>query len=1219
MNEQYGAYPPSGQSHPSLQHHASNRSQESPRDNAPSLSTPLSPMFGSLGSGQSTHGSFNMASRPYNPQQWGQNNVVGGSHMAFSPTQRFARDTTGMEVGTFLHARLNDQFAASMPSPPPPYTPPPDSTSRLMRSAPVVGFVSSPLSVEPSSAGTTSHHSTPPSGPSAHFPPPPTSNSRDRSSSGVSRDPQRSRFSISGLAARVKRSDSSDQISTLNSLHTQLPVVSAGSSSRPPASRRAASTGAILTHAPQQISTGRSSPEASRWKPGMPLPPPPPGPPPENRSQSLNRYARRTTETRADTTTSSVLPPPPPPPVRRRHENTLGEIPPTPSDWNPDMDIDPGFMELRLDTGRQADASSAGRSGRNQLSASREAMTDSIRERRSRSRAKREGQEIVLEDKQVQEVPNHSTPSFARPSNLTLATGDGLLRRRRNAAVESSSSQSSPAQPSSPESARRQGQGRNNLTILTPPYTPSIAVPQKGLLHHVATPNEQSSNQPPHTSHTQPPTEKFHSGTANYTSPPNPSGLSEFAQSSLQRYQIFVDQEVAAESDRERLELFASFMVQESRLRRGLYSEAFNTMAGDIMELTRDMWRPLPATSEPVTSQPKSRNVSPESANIMIDLDGSFHTSIASTAELTPATDTESPADESQDAADRRSANPWGDKFKPCLSPIPSMAVSTVPDEESSRGRSASRWWEESVDGSFGNGGRRLERTRQEAKYMSLHPQELFLAAQPSPNQSTPTPGTSKQTFQYGPDEYPQEKVGWHEEDGLYTPSNPPSATLLSPRNKAPVGRPTGRSALDVTRLVTLPPPYPRHYPAVNNSHPALSTLRANHRAVADLSGIRELVQSHEATETSRRQQWRTLAGERLRHFRSQTQASINSGKISYNDATQAELTFRQSEAANVLRQAETQCQDFRQRVHEPVCRMLAEHSRSCDDCIDQLTRALDAEAGCDQNLLAQTEGDERPELVEQLTLLKWLFESREHIHKERFDIDTALLARESASVLTNYRQNANEVQLRQAEHHFECERQRRQLRYAQETNDRYDNLRKTAERHISRGVEIQLSAFWDIAPGLVEVVHKVPDNLHGFEIVVPPNELAENVSYHEFPLHYMYSILVHAKKSAYQFIEAQTNLLCLLHEVHTATEAAALRLREIERSAAGEGASQVQAEMIHAKQQKEQELTEDLQGKVHEVEGQWTEALGASIEDCIERVRTWLEHTGGWDESLEV
>ncbi|THZ30857.1 hypothetical protein D6C91_01008 [Aureobasidium pullulans] len=1205
MNQQYGAHPPSGQFYPTRRHNAEQvsvpsigRAQQSPQDTTgvgSSLSTPLSPMFSPLGSGHSTHSNSTMGSRPYNPQQWGQPNVVGGSHIVFSPTQRITREATGME--------------ASMPSPPPPYTPPPDSATRLMRSSHTIGFIPSPLSIEPSSSSTISLRSTPPHGPTAHFPPPPNSHARDRSSSGTGR----ARFSISGLAARVKRSDSSDQISTLNTQHTQTAPISARPVSRPPASRRAASTGALQTHTAHQVPNGRVSPESSHWEPGMPLPPPPPGPPPpDNRSQSLNRYPRRAPETRA--APLSVVPPPPPPPTRRRHENTLGMIPPTPSDWHPDMDNESsGFMELRIDTGINVHEV---KSSRSNTQITRDMTTDSIRERRSRSRAKREGYEFEHDHQtSAQERIQSTVSELSKPTNLTLVTADSLLQRRRTTVAEASSSQSSPAQASSPEYTRRQRQGRNNLTVLTPPYTPSIATPlQKGISHGASGTHEQASTQP---DFSRLPIDEPYEVSSTVAS--NTNELSAFTQSSLERYQIFVHQEATAENDRERLELFASFMVQESRIRRGRYSEAFNTMAGDIMELTRDMWRPLAFSNEQDINPTNNRDASPESANIMIDLDDSFHTSIASTAEFTPTTDTESLADESRDAVERRPANPWGDKFQPCLSPIPSMAVSTVPDEESSRGRSASRWWEESVDGSIGNGGRRVERTRQESKYMSLHPQELYIAAQPSPNQDTPTPSTSKQTFQYGPDEYPSEKIGWHEEENVFTPSNPPSAALLSPRNKAPVGRPAGSSALDVTRLVTLPPPYPRHYPAVNNSHPALSILRANHRSVANLSGIRELIQSHESTEASRRQAWRTSAGERLRHFRSQTQSSINTGKISYNDATQAELTFRRSEAANVLQQAETQCQDFRQRVYEPVHRMLSEHSRSCDECIEQLIKALDAEAECNQNLLAQTEGDERPELVEQLTLLKWLFESKEHIHKERFDIDTALMARESAAILTSYQQNGNEVQIRQVERHFESERQRRQLEYAQETNKRFDHLRKTVERHISRGVEIQLSAFWDIAPGLVEVVHKVPDDLRRFEMAIPANELAENVSYQDFPLQYMYTILVHAKKSAYQFIEAQTNLLCLLHEVHTATESASLRLREIERNMAGENAALVQAEMAHLKKQRELELTHDLQGKVHEVEEQWREALGMSIEDCIERVRTWLQNTGGWEESLEV
>lgn len=107
MNQQYGAHPPSGQFYPTRRHNAeqvsvpsNGRAQQSPQDTTgvgSSLSTPLSPMFSPLGSGHSTHSNSTMGSRPYNPQQWGQPNVVGGSHIVFSPTQRITREATGME------------------------------------------------------------------------------------------------------------------------------------------------------------------------------------------------------------------------------------------------------------------------------------------------------------------------------------------------------------------------------------------------------------------------------------------------------------------------------------------------------------------------------------------------------------------------------------------------------------------------------------------------------------------------------------------------------------------------------------------------------------------------------------------------------------------------------------------------------------------------------------------------------------------------------------------------------------------------------------------------------------------------------------------------------------------------------------------------------------------------------------------------------------------
>jgi len=114
--------------------------------------------------------------------------------------------------------------------------------------------------------------------------------------------------------------------------------------------------------------------------------------------------------------------------------------------------------------------------------------------------------------------------------------------------------------------------------------------------------------------------------------------------------------------------------------------------------------------------------------------------------------------------------------------------------------------------------------------------------------------------------------------------------------------------------------------------------------------------------------------------------------------------------------------------------------------------------------------------------------------------------------------------------------------------------------------------------------------------------------------------LLSHAEKSTYQFIESQTNLLCLLHEVRTATTKSNLRLVEIERltkSPRTPTSPKYQAETERTRREAEEQLTEDLKEKVGEVERQWQEALGDGLEQCKARVKSWLEGSGGWDEGL--
>lgn len=132
-----------------------------------------------------------------------------------------------------------------------------------------------------------------------------------------------------------------------------------------------------------------------------------------------------------------------------------------------------------------------------------------------------------------------------------------------------------------------------------------------------------------------------------------------------------------------------------------------------------------------------------------------------------------------------------------------------------------------------------------------------------------------------------------------------------------------------------------------------------------------------------------------------------------------------------------------------------------------------------------------------------------------------------------------------------------------------------------------------------------MPSRLDSFDVLIPDDEYAENTSYYDHPLQYLYSLLCHAEKSAYQFIESQINLLCILHEIRSHALAAVCRV-EAQRDGGWAAAEE---------EQRKEELTVDLKEKVGVVEGQWEEALGREMLEVRERVREALLEEGGWDD----
>ncbi|CAG5140775.1 uncharacterized protein ALTATR162_LOCUS785 [Alternaria atra] len=1172
--------------------------------------------------------------------------------------------------------------ANTFPHPPPP--PPPSSNPSSAR--PISGYHSRPGSmVIPSSATSiTSNPQFPPPPPRNG---PGRSTSRDKLASKFSLSSFRNRnndhspapsnidslhISTSDAIQRApaspglvaQRATSNYIANTLDrrySPDTQSP-------SRPPTSRRAASAGVPGYETRTPIDESPIVP-AGGWSRNVPLPPPPPGPPPSSsRSQSMGPG------TEPPSNRVPILPSAPP--TRRPGQTTLTPIPPTPQGWQDEPTIvrsrSPAAHGLHIDTSPRAvhlsdQPAPASESGSVSISSGpttttsgssstlyrtpnkRETSTRGIRERRSESRAARELRIEPSNNPWAQDLEAES----AKPANLDLGTPEGGLTRR--GAITKGTPRSAGALRSPRSGHLFEDPGSSNSTprmdvnpkavsmaVATPPFSPGmehlsrsaqkapVSIPSKALptpplriygdereadLTYRAEAAIESAIQTPNTANT---------GATNSTlSTPKPADTHAFARASMERHRQFIEKEMAAETDQDRLELFAEFIVTESRLRRDRYSGAFDAMAGDIMDLTRDLWRSYgnsgrrsatPNTQATPVGQGNRRSqgsVTGESPDTRFS---SMPTTAASPASsignFTPHTEPASPSSASSQKA--RDAS-WANNYHPSLSPIPSMAMSTIPDEQDSRGRSASRWWESDGGSSGVGGGRRLERSKRESKYMSLPKEARENLQWAGESLSTPNQrGESSSRPAYGPNEYPPEKVGLHEES-LQPPQQQPygyysrSATATPDPHK-----------LDVSRLVTLPPSYPRHHPAVNNSHPDLATIRSSLRTLSEFDEVKNTKAKFKTKIEARKEQENASLSDRRAQLRYNIQDNVRNGVMSFAEAAKAEADFEAREHQRAQDVVQWVFDSFQAEVANPLHAIFCERITKATASMEHLKGRLCNEAQEPNPNQTQEEGDEKPELLEMLTLHKWLFEAREQLHKEMFELEDERNDLYRDIIVLPYVQTKNEQKVKEATTFFQRDGQDRKVTFEKETLKRYEDLMNVIEQNVTRGVEAQLSAFWDIAPGLLEIVQQVPQDLHGFEVLVPPQEYAETPAYHDYPLQYLYTLLAHAGRSAYQFIESQINLLCLLHEVKTGVMTAGSRLLETQRLLEGEDLTGVNQEMKAIRADEERRLTDDLKEKVGLVESQWNEALGQGLEDCKARVEDHLTEQGGWDDTLK-
>lgn len=1107
--------------------------------------------------------------------------------------------------------------------------------------------------------------------PPSSFPPPPGSH-RDRSGSrtrGVLN-------TISAIAAKRRVTDNSSPAATLDSFQpTQRSDSSASramSSTYTPApptvdqalapqsANRSISVGIVTDPAPISGSRSGSRARNSNWQPGMAVPPPPPGGPPGSRSQSVERGADRNDP--AIKSSFASLP-------QRLMGAPLSPMPATPADWtdeqvpihgrasgngNGNAIAVSGDRAYRSNGGNLSmmsaiesssqPSSQAFRDGFVRMAATRDPSAKGIRDRRLESRARSKEPQTALDP--------HSDNSWSdEVKPLVLAdTSNSTIGRRRHVSKTSSSPRGlgQPITAASaldhPHSAGSTGPHQVSHTQLpmkylhtapepTPPFSPdqfsraeeprSAQLPSRSPAPHaspfVGIPSADLANHdkqfqsPIEASPTQGPISAPLPRTHQKQKPDLTLGLSDFAKSSLLRYRAFLDQESAAPEDTDRVELFADFIVAESRIRRDRYAAAFESMTGgDVMDLTRDLWRSNSgarrrgkASATPIDTK-VSRATREEDAHQA----NSSAASSPGDAAFTPSTQGDSP--NSFIGHNSRHDSHRQTSFQPQLSPIMSMAQSTVPDEEDSRGRPAGRWWEDgSGNGSISGGGRKIELSKRESKYMGVRNlQQMEWDAEPSPGYGQAGPSSF---YHLGSNEYPAEKTGWHDEA---TPS------VMSRFPQTPITPQPPR--LDISRLITLPPPYPRHHPAVNNKHPELAPLRATlrdmqHTNEMEESRARFLSQKADAHIDSQ------AIAERRRDMRKNIQDRVAEGNMSFAEAAAQETAFEDSENRQYKSLAKQNFNGFLSAVLTPVSSLLTEKIATATGSIDSLKNSLLDSASTYNPNATQESGDELPELVEKITLMKWLFEAREQLHKDLYQLQCESDDLYKHVILTPYLITQNTAKISEVDTFFATDGRARDLTFATEVSDRFKDFHATVDESVTRGVEAQLNAFWDIAPSLLEVVEQIPldaKQLAHFAIQIPGVELDENPTYGEYPMQYLYSLLAHAEKSAYQFIENQVNLCCLLHEVKLGVSSARLKMlqgqREKHCAARGEDVAGIAVETERLRGKEDGRLTKELKERVLVVEDQWRSALGSALEGCRARVGEWLVEMGGWDESLE-
>ena len=232
---------------------------------------------------------------------------------------------------------------------------------------------------------------------------------------------------------------------------------------------------------------------------------------------------------------------------------------------------------------------------------------------------------------------------------------------------------------------------------------------------------------------------------------------------------------------------------------------------------------------------------------------------------------------------------------------------------------------------------------------------------------------------------------------------------------------------------------------------------------------------AYESSVTARRQRAASWAKHQRSIHDQDIQFRIDHGEMTEADFDRAEEDLEQRLLKSEKEVTQTDFDTFQSQVVTPLHALFTSRIETATSALTKLSSHLFDSAQSHSPNQPQEEGDDSAELLEKLTMLKWLFEAREALHRETYDLLSERNDKYKAIVTLPYKAAKNTQKQVEAEAFFARDARERQIAHDQAVSSRMEAFLKVIEGNVTRGVEIQLSAFWDIAPGILQLVHKIP------------------------------------------------------------------------------------------------------------------------------------------------